>query len=169
MNKTSNTTTTTKTETKKLVTASLIAAIYTVLTLFANMLGLASGVIQVRLSEALTALPLFLPEAIPGLAIGCLISNIVTGCVPIDIIFGTIATLMGAYGTYFFRKNKIIALFCPVISNTVIVPFVLKFAYGIGEAWWYLVLTVGAGEVISCIVLGGMLIKALGKHRFFDK
>ena len=154
-------------KTRKIVNAGIIAAIYTVLTIFANMLGLASGAIQVRLSEALTVLPIFMPEAIPGLAIGCMISNIITGCIPIDIIFGTFATLIGAYGTYALRKSIPLAIFCPVISNTVIVPLVLKFAYGLGDAWWYLVVTVGAGELISCGLLGGLLLKHVKKHNIF--
>ena len=154
-------------KTRRIVNAGIIAAIYTVLTIFANMLGLASGAIQVRLSEALTVLPIFMPEAIPGLAIGCMISNIITGCIPIDIIFGTFATLIGAYGTYALRKSILLAIFCPVISNTVIVPLVLKFAYGLGDAWWYLVVTVGAGELISCVILGSLLLKHVKKHYIF--
>ena len=154
-------------KTRRIVNAGIIAAIYTVLTIFANMLGLASGAIQVRLSEALTVLPIFMPEAIPGLAIGCMIFNIITGCIPIDIIFGTFATLIGAYGTYALRKSIPLAIFCPVISNTVIVPLVLKFAYGLGDAWWYLVVTVGAGELISCGLLGGLLLKHVKKHNIF--
>ncbi|MBO5369687.1 MAG: QueT transporter family protein [Clostridia bacterium] len=154
-------------KTRRIVNAGIIAAIYTVLTIFANMLGLASGAIQVRLSEALTVLPIFMPEAIPGLAIGCMISNIITGCIPIDIIFGTFATLIGAYGTYALRKSIPLAIFCPVISNTVIVPLVLKFAYGLGDAWWYLVVTVGAGELISCVILGCLLLKHVKKHNIF--
>ena len=72
--------------------AAMIAALYVVLTLLANALGLANYAIQVRFSEALTILPFFTPAAIPGLTIGCLLSNIFTGCAPLDVLFGTLAT-----------------------------------------------------------------------------
>ncbi len=84
--------------------AAMIAALYVVLTLLANALGLANYAIQVRFSEALTILPFFTPAAIPGLTIGCLLSNILTGCAPLDILFGTLATLIGALGTYALRR-----------------------------------------------------------------
>ena len=90
--------------------AAVIAALYVVLTQFANMLGLANGAIQVRFSEALTILPFFTPAAIPGLAIGCFLSNVLTGCALYDIIFGTIATLIGAVGTYLLRRFKFLRL-----------------------------------------------------------
>lgn len=145
--------------------AAMIAALYVVLTYIANLFGLASGVIQVRISEALCILPIFTPAAIPGLFLGCLISNIVTGCVIWDIIFGSLATLIGALGTYFLRKTKFLCTLPPVIANAIIVPLVLKYAYGIGDGYLYLMATVLAGEVISVIVLGLLLKAALWKHR----
>ena len=108
--------------------AAVIAALYVVLTLFISAFNLASGAIQVRISEALTILPVFTPAAIPGVAIGCLLSNIITGCALPDIIFGTLATLIGAIGTYLLRKTKFIFTLPPVVSNAVIIPFVLRYA-----------------------------------------
>ena len=89
-----------------LAQAAMIAALYIVLTFIANALGLANYAIQVRFSEALTILPYFTPAAIPGLFAGCLLSNILTGCMPLDVIFGSLATLVGAFGTYALRKHK---------------------------------------------------------------
>lgn len=141
--------------------AAVIAALYVVLTLFISAFNLASGAIQVRISEALTILPVFTPAAIPGVAIGCLLSNIITGCALPDIIFGTLATLIGAIGTYLLRKTKFIFTLPPVVSNAVIIPFVLRYAYGLSDAYWFLFLTVGAGEIISVMILGTILYKAL--------
>lgn len=135
----------------------IIAALYVVLTIIANALGLASGAIQVRFSEALTILPVFTPAAIPGLTVGCVLANLITGCAPWDVVFGSLATLIGAAGTRLLRKNPWIAWIPPVISNMAIIPIVLQKVYGVPDAWWYLVLTVGAGEVISCGILGLLL------------
>lgn len=150
-----------------LTQAAMIAALYVVLTLLANALGLASQAIQVRFSEALTILPYFTPAAIPGLFIGCLISNTVTGCLPLDILFGSIATLLGALGTYFLRNFKWMAPIPPIAANTIIVPFVLVYVYEAGplSSLPYFCLTVGIGEVISCGVLGMLLLFALGKYK----
>ena len=138
-------------------TGGVIAAMYVVLTVIANALGLASGAIQVRFSEALTILPVFTPAAIPGLTVGCVLANLITGCAPWDVVFGSLATLIGALGTWLLRKKPMLAWIPPVISNMAIIPVVLQKVYGVPDAWWYLVLTVGAGEVISCGVLGLLL------------
>jgi uncharacterized membrane protein len=149
--------------------AAIIAALYVVLTYFIAAFNLASGAIQFRISEALTILPIFTPAAIPGLFVGCLISNTITGCVVTDIIFGSLATLIGAIGTYMLRKLPYLAPLPPIIANAFIVPFVLQYAYGIGDAYWYLVLTVGAGEILSCYVLGIILYHALkGVRKIFS-
>ena len=100
------------------VQAALIAAIYVVLTYFISAFNLASGAIQVRISEALTVLPYFTPAAIPGLAIGCFLSNLLTGCLPMDVLFGSLATLIGAIGSYLLRKNKWLVPIPPIVSNT---------------------------------------------------
>ena len=145
--------------------AAVIAALYVVLTLFINAFDLASGAIQVRISEALTILPYFTPAAVPGLVIGCLLSNFMTGAAIWDIIFGSLATLIGAIGTYLLRKWKWCAPLPPILSNTIIIPFVLTYAYGIPGGIPFFMLTVGAGEVLSCGVLGMILLFALQRYR----
>ena len=148
-----------------LTQAAMIAALYVVLTYIANLFGLASGVIQIRLSEMLCILPVFTPAAIPGLFIGCLLSNILTGCVIWDILFGSLATLAGAIGTYLLRNHKFVFTLPPVAANMIVVPLVLQYAYGVPDAVWYLAVTVGAGEVISICILGMLLYKVLYRQR----
>ncbi len=150
----------------RLTQAAMIAALYVVLTYLANALGLANGAIQVRFSEALAILPVFTPAAIPGLFAGCLISNILTGCMPLDVVFGSLATLLGALGTYALRRTRFVCTLPPVAANAVIVPLVLRYVYGLEDAMYFLVLTVGIGEVISVCVLGMLLRQLLWKHRY---
>lgn len=145
--------------------AAIIAALYVVLTLLANALGLANYAIQLRFSEALTILPFFTPAAIPGLFLGCLISNLLTGAIVWDVIFGSLATLLGAVGTYLLRRVKWLAPLPPIIANTIIVPLVLYFAYRIPGSIPYFVLTVGIGEILSCGVLGMLLLFVLQKYK----
>lgn len=147
--------------TQFLVWSAAIAAIYIVLTTIAAGFGIASGAIQVRFSEALTVLPFITPAAVPGLTIGCLVSNILTGCVLPDIIFGTLATFLGAVGSYALRKNRWLVSIPPIVSNTLIIPFVLTYAYHIPGGIPFFMLTVGAGEVISCLILGQILLTAI--------
>lgn len=156
-----------KTNVLRISQGALIAALYVVLTWVANAMGLANGAIQVRFSEALCVLPVFTPAAIPGLFVGCLLSNILNGCVVWDIVFGSLATLIGAIGTYLLRKTKFVFTLPPVIANAVIVPFVLRYAYGVGDAHWFLVVTVGIGELISVCILGMILKVGLWKRRRF--
>ena len=142
--------------------AAVIAALYVVLTyVFA---WCASGAVQVRVAEALTILPMFTATAVPGLAIGCLIANLLTGCALWDVVFGTMATLLGAIGTRLLRKYGVLATLPPILANVLIVPMVLRFVYG--DAWpiWLLMLTVGAGEVISCGGLGSLLMITLKRY-----
>lgn len=146
-----------------LVQAALIAAIYVVLTMvFAP---LSFGAVQVRFAEALTVLPFFTPAAIPGLFVGCLIGNLTGGAIPLDIICGSIATLLGAVGTYALRKHKFLAPVSPIAANTLIVPFVLYYGYGTNLSIPYMMLTVGIGEVLSCGVIGMIVLFALDKYR----
>lgn len=145
--------------------AAIIAALYVLLTLIANALGLANFAIQVRFSEALTILPLFTPAAIPGLYVGCLLSNILTGCIAWDILFGPVATLLGALGTYALRgKHPILGTLSPIAANTLIVPYVLAYAYKFEGSIPYFMATVGIGEIISCGVLGYLVWLTLRKH-----
>ena len=149
--------------------AAIIAALYVVLTYLASAMGLASYAIQVRFSEALTILPIFTPAAIPGLFVGCVLANILTGCALWDIVFGSIATLIGALGTYFLRKHKILATLPPIIANTIIVPFVLLNVYNLEGTYCFFALTVCLGEIISCGILGTLLRKSIEKRNLFDK
>ena len=141
--------------------AAVIAAIYVVLTMVFAPVSFRE--VQVRISEALTILPVFTPAAIPGLFIGCLLSNFLGGSIILDVIFGSIATLIGAVFTYRLRDNKWLAPLPPIIANTVIVPFVLFYGYGVNLPIPLMMLTVGIGEVISCGVLGLILHTALSK------
>jgi len=162
-----------KNTTKMVAFGGLIAALYVVLTMLAAALGLASGAIQVRLSEALTILPVFTGAAVPGLTVGCVLANLITGCAPWDVVFGSLATLLGAIGTRLLRKKPLVAWIPPVISNMAIVPVVLMKVYGVtdvevfgrvfaGESIWImLVVTVGLGEIIACGMLGLLLYKAI--------
>lgn len=161
-----------------IVHAAVIAALYVVLTLVANALGLANYAIQLRFSEALTILPFFTPAAVPGLFVGCIISNLLTGCLPLDIIFGSLATLLGAIGSWLIAgrpgmgqsssvsplRSWLVPL-PPIIANILIVPFVLAYVYQFEGSIPYFMLTVGAGEIISCGVLGLILLNVLKHYR----
>ena len=147
-----------------LVQGAAIAAVYVVLTLvFAP---LSFGEVQIRFSEALTVLPFFTPAAIPGLFVGCIIANLLGGAIPVDIIFGSIATLIGAFFTYKLRNTgRWTAPIPPIVSNIVIVPLVLRYGYGINLPIPFMMLTVGAGEFISAGVIGMILLGALSKYK----
>ena len=149
--------------------AAVIAALYVVLTYLASAMGLASFAVQVRFSEALTILPIFTPAAIPGLFVGCVLANVLTGCALWDVIFGSLATLIGALGTFLLKKYKILATLPPIIANTIIVPFVLLNVYNLEGTYWFFALTVCLGEIISCGVLGSLLRKSLEKRKLFDR
>ena len=155
----------------RLTRGALIGAMYVALTYASSLFGLSSGVIQFRISEALCILPVFMPEAVGGLFIGCIIANLFTPSVhPLDIIFGSIATLIGALGAYFLRKlpKKLmwIATLPTVIANMIIVPFVLTFAYGAEGSYFFFMLTVGIGELV-CAGLGGtVLYHSMKKIKF---
>jgi uncharacterized membrane protein len=145
----------------------MIAAIYVALTMLSALMGLSSGAIQLRLSEAMCLLPLILPEAIVGLTLGCALANFITGCAVWDIVFGSVATLIGAVGAYLLKrlpeKYEFVATIPTVLANAIIIPFVLKWAYGIEDGYWFLFATVGIGEVLSAGVLGTFLYKNLKK------
>ena len=162
-----------KNGTRQVVFGGVIAAMYVVLTILAAALGLASGAIQIRLSEALTILPVFTASAVPGLAVGCLLANLITGCAAWDVVFGTLATLLGAIGTRLLKNKPLLAWIPPVVANAAIVPIVLMKVYGVEEVavfgstfaanslWIMLVVTVGIGEIIACGLLGLLLYKAI--------
>ena len=153
-----------RTPARRLTLGAVIAALYVALTFLAAQLGLHNGVIQLRLSEALCALPIFFPAAIPGLTVGCLLANLLTGSVILDVAFGPVATLLGAVGTYLLRRHPKLALLPPILSNMLIVPWVLRFGYGLPDAIWWMCLTVGLGELLSAGVMGYLLYLALKKR-----
>ena len=158
-----------KSNAQKITMAGIIAAIYVVLTFVAQAFGLASGAIQFRLSEVLTILPIFTAAAIPGLTVGCVLANILTGCAIWDVVFGSFATLLGAIGTHLLRKtnNPYLGVIPPIAANMLIVPLVLQKVYGATDAYWYLMVTVGIGEVVCCGVLGVILFKVIKKYNLF--
>ena len=144
--------------------AAMIAALYIALTyIFAP---ISFSEIQVRIAEALTILPVFTPAAIPGLFIGCLLGNALGGALIPDIVFGSLATLIGAVFTWLLRKKShFLAPIPPILSNTVIVPFVLRYAYLVELPIPLMMLTVCIGEILSCGVLGTLLYYALHRQR----
>lgn len=173
--------------------AAVIAALYVIFTFISSLFGLSGGVIQLRLSEMLTILPAFTPCAIPGLFIGCVLSNLLTGCAPWDVVFGSLATLLGAVGTYYLKKKlfPVKAAFCgesatdhhpaesagcsfashkwlltlpPILANTIVVPFVLAYVYGAEGTIPFFMLTVGIGELLSCGVLGMLVYPLCAKQ-----
>lgn len=144
---------------------ALIAALYVAFSFIAYSFGLSgNAVVQMRLSETLTVLPAFMPAAIPGLAIGCLLTNLLTGCAVWDVIFGTLATLLGAIGTFLLRKNKWLAPLPPILANTMILPPVLATVYG-GATIPVFILTVGLGEIVCCGILGEILVFFMKKYQ----
>ena len=149
-----------------------VAALYVLLTFISSLFGLDKGVIQFRLSEMLCILPIFLPEAVPGLFIGCIAANLMTSAVIWDVIFGSAATLIGAIGAGLFRKlpKKLIwlATLPTILSNAIIVPLVLKFAYGVPDLIPFMVLTVGIGEIVTAGILGMLLYFSLVKNKFLN-
>ena len=167
-------------KTLQIANGGMIAALYVVLTYVANLLGLASGAIQVRLSEALTILPVFTASAIPGLTVGCVLANLLTGCAAWDVVFGSVATLLGAIGTRMLKDKPALAWIPPVVSNAVVVPIILMKVYGVTDItvfgqyfgpdiiWLMLVVTVGIGEIVSCGGLG-MLLYGVVKRTGLDK
>lgn len=144
--------------------SAMIAALYVALTFLANAAGLASGAIQLRLSEALCVLPVFTSAAVPGLFLGCVLANLLTGAAIWDVVAGSVATLLGALGTMLLRKHRILSLLPPIVANVLIVPFVLAWVYMAEGTIPFFMLTVGIGEVLCCGVLGWYLRFVLEKY-----
>lgn len=144
--------------------AAMIAAVYVVLCVVFQ--PISYGAIQTRIAEALTILSFFTPAAIPGLFIGCLIANLLGGGILADVICGSVATLIGAAGTYMLRKkNRFLAPLPPIVANVVIVPWVLKYGYGEPFSIPFLMGTVGLGEILTCGIMGMILVAVLDKYR----
>lgn len=145
-----------------LVHGALIAAVYVALTMM--FAPVCFGPIQFRISEALCILPYFTPAAIPGLFLGCLISNLLGTAVMMDVVFGSIATLIGAIGSYALRRHKYLVCVPPILANTIIIPWVLRFAYGIPDLIPFMMLTVGIGEILAIGILGNGLLTLLERY-----
>ncbi len=144
--------------------AAMIAAVYVVLCLIFAPISYKE--VQVRIAEALTILPLFTPAAIPGLFLGCFISNLMGGAILVDVVFGSLASLLGAIGTYMLRnKSKYVAILPPIVVNALIVPFVLKYGYGVPLPIIFMVGSVGLGQIISCGILGLLLWNVMNKYK----
>ena len=142
--------------------AGIIAALYVGLGFL--VLEHASGVIQIRFAEVLTVMPVFTAAGIPGVTLGCFLFNLLSGAAVGDVIFGTLATLIGAVGTRFLRKkNRYLAVLPPILANTLIVPFVLKYACGMEDAIWFMMVTVCAGEIVAAGILALLLRRLLEK------
>lgn len=142
-----------------IVRGALIAALYCAITLL--LAPISFGQMQLRVSEALTLLPILTPAAIPGLFVGCLISNVFGGNGLVDIIFGSLATLCAAILTRKFRKNIFIGALPPVVINAVVIGFVLNYVLELpllpSMGW------VGLGQIGACYIIGIPLIYALRK------
>ena len=158
-----------RTAVQQLTQGAIIAALYVVLTLI--FAPISFGAMQVRIAEALTILPLFTPAAIPGLFVGCLLANLIGGAVALDVVFGSIATLIGAVGGWLLRKNRWLVPIPAILANTIIVPLVLKYGYGVDLPLLLSALYIAVGEILGCGVLGELLATVLLKRKsiFPDK
>ena len=146
-----------------MVHGAAIAAIYVALTLMLS--AISFGPVQFRISEALCILPYFTPAAVPGLFIGCLLSNLLFGAALPDIVFGSLATLIGAVGSWCLRRHKWCVGLPPIFANALIIPLVLRYAYGAPDLILYMVGTVGLGEILAVGVLGNVLLITLERYK----
>ena len=161
-----------RSSTRDLTLAAMVAALYAVMSYFGNIFGLTFGPIQFRFAEALTVLPFLFPSTVPGLFVGCLITNLLSPFGPLDVVAGSLATLLAAVWTARV-KSRWLAPLPPVICNAVLVGFTISWAEAGGftaalpAAWAYNGLTVGLGELGACYVLGLLLLRALPRFKVF--
>lgn len=148
-----------------LTEAAVIAAIYNVLVLIFQFSSF--GPIQFRIAEALTVLPYFTPAAIPGITIGCLLSGVFFGADIIDIVFGSFATFLAAVLSYQLRRYKFLVPIPPILINALIIPWVLRFAYGEAQSIPLMMLSVGLGQVVSAGIIGMVLLLTLDKVKHY--
>ncbi len=144
--------------TKYITEGAIIAALYVILTYISMVFGIDKGFIQCRLSEALAVLPCIMPSAVPGLFVGCIISNLLTGCAIWDVIFGSLATLAAALVTSRLTRLPYLSSLPSIIANTASIPLILVYVYGIGAALPAVMLSVFVGELISSGILGTLLL-----------
>ena len=150
-------------KTKLLIQAGIIAALYAALTMI--LAPFSYGPMQIRISEALTILPFFTPAAIPGLFVGCLVSNFLSPYGLIDIICGSGATLIAAVGSYLLRKRPILVPLPPVLANAVIIGLMLYYAYGVPMNLFLIMAWIGLGEFIACYAIGYPLLRYFKKYK----
>ena len=148
---------------RKLAQGAVIAALYVVLTII--FAPISFGAVQVRIAEIMTIMPLFTPAATPGLFLGCVLANLLGGAIIWDVIFGSVATLIGAALGYLLRKNRWLVPIPAIIANTVIVPLVLRYGYGIDMPLYLLAVYIALGEIVGCYLLGELFASVLMKHR----
>ncbi len=154
----------------RLTMSAMIAALYVVLTVFVGAFDLASGAVQLRLSEALCVLPCFTSAAIPGLFVGCLLANLLVGGTIWDIVFGSLATLLAASVTYLLRRHRFLSLLSPVVFNACILPPVLLYGTMAAETitWEMLAfyaVSIAGGEALSCLLCGTLLARFLDRFQ----
>ena len=150
--------------TRSITRAAIIAALYILLSLAVQ--PIASGLVQCRISEALTILPVFTGAAVPGLFIGCLLFNLISGAVAYDVVFGSLATLLAALLTWRMARRGMPKWMLPlpsVVFNGLIVGALLVYAYGVPVSYPLAVLYVAAGQAVACYVLGMPLMLLLGR------
>lgn len=145
---------------KFLVHGAIIAALYVILTII--FAPISYGPIQVRLSESLTILPFFTGAAIPGLFVGCVIANIYGGGGMVDIVFGSLATLIAAYMTFKVPK-KALAPLPPVVINAFFIGLILN--YILNVPLLMTIIWVGLGQLIACYGIGYPLLLVLEKYK----
>ncbi len=151
-------------KTRYLTHGALIAALYVALTMISYALGLDKGAIQLRLSEALAVLPAVSGAAVPGLFVGCFLSSLLCGGHPLDVLFGSLVTLVAALicramrPLLRYRFGGVLIALPNILLNALLIPILLILVYGVPDAYLYLVLTVGIGEAITTGVLGVLLL-----------
>ncbi|MDD2262148.1 MAG: QueT transporter family protein [Clostridia bacterium] len=145
---------------KYVIIPALIAAIYCALIFM--FMPVSFGTVQIRVAEALTVLPYFTPSAIYGLFIGCFLANLIGGAGILDIVLGSLATLLAAFLTY-RMKSKWLAPFPPIVINAFVVGYILNVYYGMD--YWLAVASVAAGQTVSCLGLGMLLLLQLDKYK----
>ena len=148
---------------RKIAQGAVIAALYVVLTII--FAPISFGAVQVRIAEIMTIMPLFTPAAIPGLFLGCVLANLLGGAIIWDVIFGSIATLIGAALGYMLRKNRWLVPIPAIVSNTIIVPLVLRYGYAIDMPLYLMAIYIALGEIVGCYLLGELFASLLLKHR----
>lgn len=161
-----------KFDTRRLVLCAAVAAVYTVMSYFGSIFGLTYGPIQCRFAEALCVLPFFFPETVWGLFTGCVLTNLMSAYGPIDVVFGSLATLLAGLATARMRNWRLAPL-PPVLANGIIIGAVISWMEtGASKAFWaafaYNGISVAVGEALACYGLGTVLLHYLPKSKYFS-